>query len=115
MKTKRYHIIFDVENCPVNLDEDALKSLLTEIPPLVDMEIIAGPVIAHGVEANPGLSGFVIIDWSHISIHTFTKYNELLIDIFSCKTYDQQIVKNYLAKKLGMPVESLQSKIVAWG
>ncbi|NPA51797.1 MAG: adenosylmethionine decarboxylase [Aquificae bacterium] len=36
-----------------------------------------------------GVSGFVIIAESHISIHTFPEKQYFSIDIFSCKDFDQ--------------------------
>ena len=40
------------------------------------------------VAEDAGVSGFVIIAESHISIHTFPKRNYVNIDIFSCKSFD---------------------------
>ena len=37
---------------------------------------------------DAGVSGFVIIAESHISIHTFPRRNYVNIDIFSCKAFD---------------------------
>jgi len=36
-----------------------------------------------------GVSGFVIIAESHISVHTFPEKQYFSIDIFSCKEFDQ--------------------------
>jgi S-adenosylmethionine decarboxylase len=40
------------------------------------------------VEEDAGVSGFVIIAESHISIHTFPRRNYVNVDIFSCKSFD---------------------------
>ena len=37
---------------------------------------------------DSGVSGFVIIAESHISIHTFPRKNYVNIDIFSCRPFD---------------------------
>ena len=37
-----------------------------------------------------GVSGFVLIAESHISIHTFPHRQYVNIDIFSCKSFDYQ-------------------------
>jgi S-adenosylmethionine decarboxylase len=39
---------------------------------------------------DAGVSGFVIIAESHISIHTFPYRQYVNIDIFSCKSFDDQ-------------------------
>ena len=41
-------------------------------------------------EEDSGLSGFVVIAESHISVHTFPERNYVNIDIFSCKAFDSE-------------------------
>lgn len=105
MVTKRYHYIFDASGIEESLlaDEELVKNLLTETVNMLHMHVLEGPYVAKGIEENPGLSGFCIIDYSHISIHTFTNPKEALVDIFSCKPYDPQVVKNYLLEQLQIP------------
>lgn len=79
------------------------------------MSILAGPYSAVGIPENPGVSAFVIIDYSHISIHTFTKYNEALIDIFSCKAYSRNIVMDYCIEYFGANAKLSRIKEVWWG
>ena len=55
-----------------------------------------------GVPENPGLTGFAVLDFSHISIHTFTNENEICIDVFSCKKYDYEKVKKYVMDKFNL-------------
>src|SRR3990167_4589849 len=96
MQTKRYHLLIDVRGASPKIlnDEKGLEDFLRSLPGLIHMSILYGPVVKMGIPENPGLSGFVIIDYSHISIHTFTKYSEALVDIFSCKPYDQDEAVN---------------------
>lgn len=79
------------------------------------MKILEGPIIAEGVTDNPGLSALAIIDFSHISIHTFAKDNGALIDVFSCKEYDKnqvlEVCKDYFSK----PGTQIRQKEVWWG
>ena len=44
-----------------------------------------------------GISGFVLIAESHISIHTFPDKNYLSLDIFSCKEYSIDTVKEIVS------------------
>ncbi len=103
--TKTYHIIFDaidVEKKFLN-DERFVLDLLLEIPPLIGMKILSGPNLVRDYEkSHEGISGFAIIDFSHISIHTFVKTKEAFIDIFSCKQFDYQKTRSYLYKKLNL-------------
>lgn len=101
LKGRRFHIIVDAYNCNEQIldDKQNLEEAIREIAKLCDMSILYGPVIIQGEPYNPGLTGFTIIDFSHISIHTFTKEKEMCVDVFSCKKYDNEQVKNYVVEK----------------
>ncbi len=96
--SKRFHIILDAYNCnPAVLDDSAkVKLALETLVGLCEMKILHGPVVLEGVPENPGITGFVVIDFSHISIHTFTATKEMCVDVFSCKPYDYEKVKSYV-------------------
>lgn len=92
MAAGRYHIIIDVNNIADDVlsDNQAIERFLNEFPSKIGMHILHGPVVITGVPENPGVTGFVVIDYSHISMHTFTDHKQALVDIFSCKPYDQE-------------------------
>jgi S-adenosylmethionine decarboxylase len=79
-----------------------LETILNELPGRIGMHILAGPLIVEGVPENPGWTGFVIIDKSHISIHTFNNGNRISVDLFSCKIFDKNKVLEYLEKNIKM-------------
>ena len=47
-------------------------------------------VFRHGTPGDPaeGISGFVLIAESHISVHTFLSRRFVNVDIFSCEKFD---------------------------
>lgn len=114
---QRYQIIIDI----INGDKDLILSkkkimfFLRNIINLIEMQIIAGPYIAEGSFPNRGLSAFAIIDFSHISIHTFVNQNSVLIDIFSCKKFDRQKAIRFSQKFFGVKKKCLHTKNVWWG
>lgn len=116
MLTKRYHVIIDVSGARDEIlnDEEGLKKFLKDLPGLIDMNILEGPLVARGIPENPGLSGFVIIDYSHISIHTFTNNSEALVDIFSCKPYDQDVAVDATLNYFKIPREQARIQEVCW-
>lgn len=116
MLTKRYHILVDVQNTSNKIiqDEKGLKNFLEQFPAKINMSVLKGPVIASGIPENPGLSGFVIIDYSHISIHTFSKNNEALVDIFSCKPYSQGNVVNIVLDYFKVAKSDARIQEVSW-
>ena len=74
-------------------DIELVRKFLTDYPDNLGMTRITEPNV---VEYNgpkhddAGVSGFVIIAESHISIHTFPRRDYVNIDIFSCKTFDSE-------------------------
>jgi len=74
-------------------NEPLLRRVLDEYPGRVDMEKVS-PVHLYDIEtSNPldaGMSGFVVIAQSHISMHAWPEYGEVDIDICSCKEFSQE-------------------------
>lgn len=71
--------------------EDHVRDLLDRYPAQIGMTKIAPPFTYRYVGSKPldwGISGFVLIAESHISIHTFPEYRHVWVDIFSCKGFD---------------------------
>ncbi len=86
------------------------RRILTELPALIGMKVLAGPYVVEGVPENPGWTGFVIIDKSHIASHTFYEGNKASIDVFSCKTFDEGVVVRYLEEHL--PFKKMNARML---
>lgn len=72
-------------------DLELVRHFLTNCPAKLGMNRITEPKVLEyngPVEDDAGISGFVIIAESHISIHTFPYRKYVNIDIFSCKSFD---------------------------
>ncbi len=64
----------------------------------------------HGkVPEDWGVSGFVLIAESHISIHTFPDRGYLSLDIFSCKEFDHDQAVAYATELFGIDRHETQS------
>lgn len=74
-------------------DEDLVRDFLYQYPESLGMTRITEPNVLR-YEApkseDSGVSGFVIIAESHISIHTFPHKDYINIDIFSCRPFDHE-------------------------
>ena len=73
--------------------EDTIYDLLDRYPSQIGMTKVAPPQVFKYVGSKPddwGISGFVLIAESHISIHTFPERRYVNIDIFSCKDFDSE-------------------------
>jgi S-adenosylmethionine decarboxylase len=99
------HLTLDMYNC----DKDAVVSqelifkVLDELPGYIGMHKITNPQIipySGNGSANSfdkgGISAFVLIAESHITIHTFKAQRHVFIDIFSCKDFDVDKAVDYL-------------------
>ena len=74
-------------------DVDLVHRFLDEYPSAIGMTKIAPPQVYtyHGKTPEDwGVSGFVLIAESHISVHTFPEREHVSIDIFSCKDFDPE-------------------------
>lgn len=76
-----------------------VKKMLSELPDMLGMRILTQPQV---VFANPngkrdpgGYSGFVMIQESHISIHTFIKRRFVTADVYSCKHFNAEKAVKY--------------------
>jgi len=82
--------------------EELICQLLDHYPSRIGMTKIAPPYVFRYLGSKPedwGISGFVLIAESHISIHTFPERCLVNIDVFSCKDFDsEQVIKDIQAK-----------------
>ena len=97
------HLLYDGYGCPESLlsDLDGLYSLLDRLPDRIGMTKIMPPyVFRHGAEGRPGggLSGFVLIAESHISVHSFPGLGFVNADVFSCESFDPRAVVEALGE-----------------
>ncbi|MBM2831373.1 MAG: adenosylmethionine decarboxylase proenzyme [Dehalococcoidia bacterium] len=99
------HLIIDGNGSDPSIlkDEKFIRNLLDTYPGKIGMTKISPPYITHYMQGKPddwGVSGFVFIAESHISIHTFEVQGTVNIDIFSCKDFDAQRVIEDLRQTL---------------
>ena len=93
------HLIIDGfgANPSILENEELIYRFLDEYPSRIDMTKVAPPHVFRYVGSKPqdwGVSGFVVIAESHISIHTFPERRLVNVDVFSCKEFDVERVIN---------------------
>lgn len=83
-------------------DEQFIYQVLDSYPSRIDMTKISTPHVFKYVGSKPedwGISGFVFIAESHISLHTFVERCYINIDVFSCKDFNaEQVVMDFKEK-----------------
>ncbi len=112
------HLTLDAYGC----QRDQLESMeriykfLDECPDQIYMTKIMPPYVFkyNGIKPEDwGVSGFVLIAESHISIHTFPEKSYLSLDIFSCKEFNVPKTIKYLEQFFSL--ESYEHRLLNRG
>lgn len=94
------HLMLDAYGAPKAQLEDMklIFSYLNQLPGLIQMHKLTTPYVidCEATESGKdpgGISGFVMIAESHISIHTFARKGYLTMDLYSCNNFETEIEK----------------------
>ena len=113
------HLVMDGYGAdPKRLQDEALvHELLDEYPDAIGMTKISEPFVYRydtgSVPTDWGVSGFVLIAESHISVHTFPDRGYLNVDIFSCKAFDSEAAVRELKGRFG--IDSVKTAVLDRG
>lgn len=83
------HLILDLYGCEDMSTMEGIYGLLGELAETANMTALTSPYVVRGLPHNPGLSGIIILETSHISVHTFEEENRVAIDVYCCKSFDE--------------------------
>jgi S-adenosylmethionine decarboxylase len=88
-------------------DKELVLSCLNDLPGEMGMRKLSKPEIyfapGNDIKDPGGWSGFVVIEESHISIHTFPKRGFVSADVYTCRNgLDRKFVVNYFTKKFNL-------------
>ena len=97
------HLMLDLWECNKKKLTDLTHAyfLLDSLPSKIGMTKIAPPQVLsypgkEGSFDKGGISGYVLIAESHITLHTFEEQGHAFVDIFSCKKFDIDNAVNIL-------------------
>lgn len=80
----------------------AIFDLLNELPENLGMRKLTTPYVVFCDEGEKsgdwGVSGFVMIYESHISVHTWPALGYVSMDLYSCREFDEKKTEKYLKK-----------------
>lgn len=92
----------DIYNCNPDKIRDAnlIKSFVVELCDLIEMKRFGETQVVHFGEDErvAGFSMVQLIETSLISAHFANQTNAVYLDVFSCKPYDPEIVKQFSEK-----------------
>jgi len=82
-----------------------VHSLLDTYPAEINMTKISEPFVLEYTGEKPedwGVTGFVIIAESHISVHTFPDRGYVWVDVFSCKEFEAEGAVDRIIETFGL-------------
>ena len=87
------HLTIDASSCNRKklISQSLVYDILNKLPAKLSMHKMTLPHVVKWLDPGAtieGISGFVMIAESHISIHTFPEKDYVFIDVFSCKGFD---------------------------
>lgn len=102
------HLTLDLHRCNKEKlsDPKFIYDFLDFFPEFIGMQKFSKPYVEN-IPPRPnsfdkgGVTGFVILVESHITIHTFPADGFACVDIFSCKDFDQKKAVGEMLKMFG--------------
>ena len=96
------HVTIDASGCNKKklASVTLVYDILNKLPEKIGMTKMTLPYVVKWLdkfaEGTEGISGFVMIAESHISIHTFPDQDYVFMDIFSCRDFDADRAIKYM-------------------
>jgi len=96
---------FDIYNCNPDAirDADKIKQFVIELCDLIEMRRFGETVVVNFGEDErvAGFSMTQLIETSLISAHFANQSNVTYLDVFSCKPYDPEVVRDFATRYFG--------------
>ena len=98
------HVTIDASGCNKRklASVTLVYDILNKLPDKIGMTKMTLPYVVKWLDkfANDteGVSGFIMIAESHISVHTFPDQDYVFMDIFSCRGFDAEMAAKYLTQ-----------------
>lgn len=88
-------------------DRENVRASIDELPSELGMKKLSSPEVyfakGNDIKDPGGWSGFVVIEESHISVHTFPAVGFVSIDVYTCRNgLDQSRVIRYFERRFDL-------------
>jgi len=70
-------------------------------------------IIQFSKKPIAGISGFIFIVESHISVHTYSEQKFISVDVYSCKQFEPNTAIQYLKKVYG--IKKIETQVLMRG
>jgi len=99
-----YHLMLDCSGCNAGIaDHDTIYNFIKDLVVRIDMVAAGEPIIEHLLPGDPkqGYSLMQLITTSNICAHFMELDGTAYFDVFSCKEYDIETVKEIVSEYFG--------------
>jgi len=98
-----YHLILDCKSGKINAvtDADTIENFVKDLVVKIEMKAYGEPIIKHFAEHDENSAGYTLIqliETSNICCHFVDKNGDFYLDVFSCKYFNKDIVKEIVVK-----------------
>jgi len=100
LKTKGRHLLVEYRGCDATLLND--RAFIENV--MRQAAVVAGATEVGSIFRNfnpQGVSGVVVVEESHLSIHTWPEYGYAAVDFYTCGECTPEAADRYLAERLG--------------
>lgn len=93
-----YHLILDCSGCDLDAisNRETIVSFTKDLVKRIDMVAFGEPIVEHFATHDPAKAGFSmlqLIETSNLAAHFVERDCTAYFDVFSCKPFDIEIVK----------------------
>tara|TARA_B100001996_G_scaffold368074_1_gene340268 strand:- start:268 stop:657 length:390 start_codon:yes stop_codon:yes gene_type:complete len=115
MNVEHKHLLIraEVDNCPMKDDLGYVLTWMNNLISKINMKLMHGPNISYiDQTGNRGITCMALIETSHIVLHIWDEKKPGLfqLDVYSCKSFDLNIVIELLKKSFS--IRKLQYKFL---
>jgi len=101
-----YHLVIDASGCDHDAitSGDQIRAFCKELVRRIDMVAYGEPLVEHFATHDPEKAGYSLvqlIETSNICAHFVDKDNTMYLDVFSCKPFETEVVKQTVADFFG--------------
>ena len=101
LRTWGKHLILDAAGCsPKRIGSSVvIKNFTNELVRRIDMTAYGDPqIVMFGTGNKKGYTLIQLIETSNIAAHFVEENNSMYLDVFSCKDFDAEIVKDLVSE-----------------
>ena len=108
---KGRHLLIDCCGVPRELciNDQLLLESMARAATEAGATVISQIRYRFGDDSPPGCTAIVMLDESHISVHTYADLGLLALDVFTCGDTDPMNVWRLLSERLGIEASSLRN------